>query len=318
METVNILHMNPGDKESSYARNSLLQETVLRKALPVLKRTIKGNTSRDLLSGQCFRIADLGCASGKNALLLATNVMDIVIEASVPGSFYCRLFSDQSLHLVHSSYSVHWLSQVPEGLESSALNIYMAKTSPLNVFQSYQKQFKTDFTKLLQLRSEEIVSGGCMVLTLVGRSVADPTSDDGCLLWELLAQSLHDMVKEGLVRESDINSFNVPIYYPCEDEVRNVIQNEGSFSLESLTTFQVNWDPRDTDYKNSNDSNGLSQTHAENTAKAVKAFTEPLLTSHFGKSIIDGLFKKYSKRVAQHLTNNKTRYFNLVISLAKK
>ncbi|KAI3806785.1 hypothetical protein L1987_22700 [Smallanthus sonchifolius] len=106
--------------------------------------------------------------------------------SAVPGSFYCRLFSDQSLHLVHSSYSVHWLSQVPEGLESSALNIYMTKTSPPNVFQSYQKQFKTDFTKFLRLRSEEIVSGGWMVLTLVGRSVADPTSDDGCLLWDFL------------------------------------------------------------------------------------------------------------------------------------
>ena len=30
----------------------------------------------------------------------------------VPGSFYGRLFPNRSLHFVHSSYSVHWLSQV--------------------------------------------------------------------------------------------------------------------------------------------------------------------------------------------------------------
>lgn len=30
----------------------------------------------------------------------------------VPGSFYTRLFPSKSLHFVHSSYSVHWLSQV--------------------------------------------------------------------------------------------------------------------------------------------------------------------------------------------------------------
>jgi len=30
----------------------------------------------------------------------------------VPGSFYSRVFPDQSLHFIHSSYSLHWLSKV--------------------------------------------------------------------------------------------------------------------------------------------------------------------------------------------------------------
>lgn len=32
--------------------------------------------------------------------------------AGVPGSFYGRLFPSKTLHFVHSSYSLHWLSQV--------------------------------------------------------------------------------------------------------------------------------------------------------------------------------------------------------------
>lgn len=32
--------------------------------------------------------------------------------SAMPGSFYGRLFPSRSLHFVHSSYSVHWLSQV--------------------------------------------------------------------------------------------------------------------------------------------------------------------------------------------------------------
>lgn len=32
--------------------------------------------------------------------------------SGVPGSFYQRIFPTNSLHFVHSSYSVHWLSQV--------------------------------------------------------------------------------------------------------------------------------------------------------------------------------------------------------------
>ena len=34
------------------------------------------------------------------------------LVSGVAGSFYGRLFPSNSLHFVHSSYSVHWLSQV--------------------------------------------------------------------------------------------------------------------------------------------------------------------------------------------------------------
>ncbi|KAI3800417.1 hypothetical protein L1987_28508 [Smallanthus sonchifolius] len=144
-------HMNPGDGESSYASNSSLQETVIQKALPVLKHTIKSMSSHDSFSGQCLKIADLGCSSSKNTLLVASNIIRIVIEACKENNRKPPQF------------------EVPEGLESNALNIYMAKTSPPNVFQAYGKKFKSDFTKFLQMRSKELVCGGRMVLTFVGR-----------------------------------------------------------------------------------------------------------------------------------------------------
>ncbi|PWA36627.1 benzoate carboxyl methyltransferase [Artemisia annua] len=88
------------------------------------------------------------------------------------------------------------LGQVPEDFDNNTLNIYVSKTSPPNVFQAYEKQFHTDFTKFFQMRSEEIVHGGRMVLTLNGRSIADSISDgSGCLL-NLLGQTILDMVKE--------------------------------------------------------------------------------------------------------------------------
>ena len=71
----------------------------------------------------------------------------------------------------------------------------MAKSSPPTVLEAYQKQFYADFRTFLQLRSKEVVQGGSMVLTILGRSISDPTSDDCCCFWELLAQSLVDMVK---------------------------------------------------------------------------------------------------------------------------
>ncbi|GJT25515.1 benzoate carboxyl methyltransferase [Tanacetum coccineum] len=370
MGAVNIIHMANGDGESSYSKNSRLQETVIRKALPALKHTISGIAKHDdVIFDKCFNIADLGCSSGTNTLLSASNIIDMVHEAceennrttpqfqvslvdlvgndfnavfellpdfyaklkkdkgetfgpcfvsAVPGSFYERLFPDNSLHLVYSSYSLHWLSKVPEGLENNTSNIYFSKTSAPNVFHTYQKQYANDFTNFLQLRSKELVSGGRMVFTLMGRTLSDVTFDDCCLPWEMLTHSLLDLVKEGLVRESDITSFNMPYYNPCMDEVKEVVHFEGSFSLESISDFHVNWDPQDADYTNTNGFTDLSDSHGENSAKMVRAVMEPLLASHFGSSIIDELFKNYSKRLTKHLAIKRTRHVNLVISLTKK
>ncbi|KAJ0678351.1 putative salicylate carboxymethyltransferase [Helianthus annuus] len=346
-----VFHMNTGNGDSSYASNSHLQGTGLQRSLPVLQEAIN-RIAKDLNGfPRCFKIADLGCSSGPNTLFVVTSILDIVHDVcsennsqvpqfqvflndlvendfntvfrslpafysklkkkgdkrgpcyvyAVPGSFYSRLFPDENIHLFHSSYAVHWLSRVPQGLENNKLNIYMAKTSPTNVFEAYRKQFENDFTKLLVLRSHEMISGGHMILTFAGRSKPDPTSEDCCVMWELLAKSLVDMVKECLVEESKVSSFNIPHYTPYEDEVRDVIQKEGSFSLHSVNGFTLSW-----------------PTPGINTAKFIRAISEPLIATHFGSSIMDVLFKKYQEHVVDHLATKKGMNYNLIISLIKK
>lgn len=92
--------------------------------------------------------------------------------------------------------------QVPGGLEDGsgrALNkqkIYLSKSSPKCVLDAYSRQFKNDFSVFLASRSQEIVAGGRMVLSLMGRETMDPTTDHSCYQWELLARSLMTMVSE--------------------------------------------------------------------------------------------------------------------------
>ncbi|KAL7611028.1 hypothetical protein Lser_V15G14451 [Lactuca serriola] len=370
MELKNILHMNVGNGESSYARNSFLQETVIRKTLPVLKSAVKGMANLDTVLSKCFVIADLGCSNGPNTLLAVSIIIDVALERcrednhhkapqfqvflndlygndfnaifqSLP-NFYANFrrrrgknflvlcvllrvpsMADSFKMEVYTLFTPLTLFtgflRVPEGIENNKGNIYMAKTSPPNVFEAYRKQFHADMKMFLQMRSSEIVRGGCMVLTFLGRSSVDPTSDDCCSLWGLLGQSLHNMAKEKLVQESDINTFNAPVYFPCEDEVRNVIHDEGSFSLDTLNAFQLNWDPYDTDYTSMKAFNEQCYIHGKNTAMFMRAVTESLLVSHFGDLMnTDVLFKNMEKQVAEHLTRKKTRHFTLVISLTRK
>uniref|UniRef100_A0ACD5UJ58 Uncharacterized protein n=1 Tax=Avena sativa TaxID=4498 RepID=A0ACD5UJ58_AVESA len=123
--------------------------------------------------------------------------------AGVPGSYYTRLFPRQSCHLFHSSYCLHWRSQVPAGLEAGGKeylnegNIYIAENTPGGVVELYRQQFQEDMLLFLKLRYEELVLGGQMVLTFLGRKYED-VYNDGYLNhpWGLLARSLQSLVEE--------------------------------------------------------------------------------------------------------------------------
>ncbi|KAL6565782.1 hypothetical protein OROHE_004837 [Orobanche hederae] len=299
-----------------------------------------------------FKMADLGCSSGPNTLLVVSRVIDKIEELckennyshapefevflsdlpendfnnlfkmlpefydqklnhqentnddqrpktfiyGLPGSFYGRLVPSKSLHFVCSSYSLQWLSQVPQGLENNRENIHMAMTSPPEVFKAYYMQYQKDFLTFLSSRGAEMVPGGSMVLTFVGRSFEDPSTKDDCEHCKLLANTLLDMISEGLIKEADLHSFNMSIYTPSKQEVEALTRDEGSFSVDMLECFRVPWDAHvKHDY---NDQNINKYKRGELVSKFIRAYTEPVLASHFGSSIIDDLYARYAKKLA--------------------
>jgi hypothetical protein len=46
-----------------------------------------------------------------------------------------------------------------------------------------------------------------------------------------------------------MDTFNLPYYNPYEGEVREIIEMEGSFDINKLETFAINWDANDYDYQ---------------------------------------------------------------------
>ncbi|XP_026393595.1 salicylate carboxymethyltransferase-like [Papaver somniferum] len=233
-----------------------------------------------------------------------------------PGTFYGRLFPRGSLHFVHSSYSLHCLYKVPQGIEQSNKgNLYISKSSPPSVVEAYLEQFNTDFMVFLKCRSVELVDGGRMVLTLSGRRNSDPTSKECCSVWDLLVTAFKDMITKGMVEEEKLDSFNFPIYFPSPEEVQAVIQSEGSFMVDQLHAYNVNWDGSDSREDRSSVTEKYRSSY--DTAKCIRAVSESLLVSHFGEEIIDELFCRYRENVASYATKEKTEYTNLVISMTK-
>ncbi|ONK70106.1 uncharacterized protein A4U43_C05F30320 [Asparagus officinalis] len=239
----------------------------------------------------------------------------------VPGSFYGRLLPEESIHFVHSSYSLHWLSQVPRGLEDDSGapvnrgNIYIDDTSPPAVIKSYVAQFKQDFSTFLSLRSKEIVSGGQMVITSLGRSDVDPLGGEVNCLYGLLAKALNSLVSEGVVDKEKVDAFDLPLYAPAIEEVKELVQNEGSFEFYQAKVFELNWDPFDDQM---DDFVADSFVSGENAMKTIRAVMEPMLANHFGGAVMDALFSRYAMNVAEHLKKEKTKYVNFTVALTKR
>ncbi|XP_057990577.1 probable jasmonic acid carboxyl methyltransferase 2 [Hevea brasiliensis] len=236
--------------------------------------------------------------------------------SGVPGTFYGRLFPSEALNFVHSSSSLHWLSQVPEGIENNKGNIYMSETSPKNVFEAYLDQFQRDFSLFLSCRAMELKANGQMILTLLGRSSFDPICNDCVQFWYLLTKSLLEMSREGLIEKDNVDSFNLPWYTPFSREVIEIIEMESSFEINNMKTFGMNWDPNDND--ENQDYVFDKSTSGENVASCVRAALESLLASHFGEATIDELFSRYARNVGEYLSKEKTKYNFLVISMTKK
>ncbi|XP_047043382.1 anthranilate O-methyltransferase 3-like [Lolium rigidum] len=236
--------------------------------------------------------------------------------AGLPSSYYERLFPDKSVHFFHSSYSLHWCSQLPEGLEGNPNegNIYIAENTPPNVVKLYQEQFQNNFLLFLKLRYNELVFGGQMLLIFLGRKNEDAYGGGLNYLFGLLAQSIQFLVEEGLVEKEKLDSFNIPMYGPSVAEVKTVIEQSKLFRINKIKLLEHNWDPYDnskSDYVDDPPQSGI------NVAKCLRAVTEPLLGSHFGEFVLDALFDKYAHNIAEHLEREKTKYSIIVLSLKK-
>ncbi|XP_058773481.1 S-adenosyl-L-methionine:benzoic acid/salicylic acid carboxyl methyltransferase 3-like [Vicia villosa] len=345
MDLAQILHMNGDVEEASYANNSLIQREAISLATSSRVKAITNLYCS--LSPRSLAIADFGCSSGPNTLLVTSEVIKVVeklcqelnhqspeykvflndlsgndfnsifksldtfkeklrdeIETEigpcyffgVPGSFYGRIFPNQSLHLVHSSYSLHWLSKVPTGVDNNKGNIYLSNTTPSNVFKAYYEQFHIDFSLFLKCRAQELVEGGCMILILI--------SEGSSYGWELLSKAIDDMVVQGIIEEEKLNTFNLPNYFPSSSEVKLEVETEGSFSINQMEVSEVNWHVPEPDM-------------VESVVKTTKAILEPLLISHFGEGVTKEIFEHFRKILTSGISKERAKMINLTITLTK-
>ncbi|XVF24052.1 hypothetical protein REPUB_Repub13aG0093400 [Reevesia pubescens] len=231
---------------------------------------------------------------------------------AAPGSFYDRLFPKKSMHLIHSSYGIHWLSQAPKirnerGLALNKGRIYISETSPDAVRKAYLSQFQEDFLLFLKRRSPEMVPNNGRILFIInGRKSDDPIGRECIYYFEILSKAISYLVSKGQVDEEKLDSFNLPTFIPSKEEVEDLVEKDGTFTIEFMETIEVEL--------------GDVWVNGELRAKNVRSFSEPMISHQFGEEIMDQLYDKVTKILVEDYMLGKqvTKNISIVAVLKKK
>ncbi|KAG7981208.1 hypothetical protein I3843_05G221000 [Carya illinoinensis] len=233
--------------------------------------------------------------------------------AGVPGSFYGRLFPKASLHFMHSSCALNWLSRVPrqvmdEGSPAWNKGRIHYTNAPREVGEAYATWFAKDMESFLTARAQELVVGG--LLALFVPAIPDVMSNFDTFRgteMELLGSCLIDMVKVGLVGEAKVDSFNLPVYYTSPKELKALIERNEHFSIQRME-------------KLNNQKKHLSLLNPSMRSLYLRAVLEGEVAKHFGNETMDDLFNRYTKKVAgsSFFLNPETDKSTIIFVLLKR
>ncbi|XP_055815383.1 loganic acid O-methyltransferase-like [Solanum dulcamara] len=304
--------MKGGEGVYSYTKNSLLQRNAAVIAKGMIREAIIENLD---VQTKTFVIVDMGCSVGPNTFFAMQNIVEAIKDkyhstspeiefhvffndhvtndfntllkllfsdqkpyfaAAIPGSFHGRLFPLCSLHITYSCYALQWLSEVPQELiyKKNKGKIHYDGAS-IEVWNAYVSQFHKDMGVFLSARTEEIVPGGLIVLILPAIPSEIQYSKTGYKMFTFLESSLIDMVNEGIVEESLVDSFNLPMFFPSVEDMTKVVEKNRYFSIERMEL-----------------TNPQSNIDAKSFISHLRAGLEERFTKHFGSKIADEMFER--------------------------
>ncbi|XP_047952621.1 loganic acid O-methyltransferase-like isoform X2 [Salvia hispanica] len=310
-----ISPMNGGSGTYSYARNSTWQRKGALIVEDAIKEAVMESLDLPKVlcdSNNTFVVADLGCSVGPNTFYAMDTIIEAVqrkcnnnsslefqvafndrigndfntlfaslpehgrnrnyFAAAVPGSFYGRLFPSSSIHIAYSSASLNWLSKVPEC--SNAAKIHYSG-APDAVARAYEAQFEEDMEAFFRCRAREIAVGGLMLFNMAAVPSRDVQHHLASML-TFIESIFIDMVKEGVIAQERVDSFNFPIVFPCVEEVRRLIEKNKCFEIVKMEKME----------------RPLLEGGTKIAVMHLRAGLEGTLSNHFGNEIVEQVFER--------------------------
>ncbi|RWW77570.1 hypothetical protein BHE74_00014262, partial [Ensete ventricosum] len=185
---------------------------------------------------------------------------------------------------------------------------------------AYKQQFQSDLASFLRARAVEMKVDGVMFLVCLGRTSIDPTDQGGAgfLFGAHFQDAWNDLVEEasthshrGLLDSEKRDSFNIPVYAACLREFEEVVQAEGSLSINMLQVVKGG--------------SPLVINHPEDASEVGRALANSCLSvagglveAHIGERLSEELFRRLELRAARHARElmEQMQFFHIVASLS--
>ncbi|MED6131545.1 hypothetical protein PIB30_010591 [Stylosanthes scabra] len=252
-------------------------------AKPILEESIMRLYS--ILHPCCLKVADLGCSSGPNALQVIYDIANVVDRTT------CNL-----------------------ALELPSFQFFLNDL--------FGNDFNTIFKSLpqfLRILEEEKAHkfGPCFVNATPG-TFYKRLFPNNFLHLVHSSYSLH-WLSQNLTEAVKLESFNLPLYDSTIEEAKEIIEEEGSFTLLRLESVTLAWDANINEDVSDDDNNKLDPSmRAEFIAKYHRVVLELLLKAQFGEEAMDELFLRFKNKVVQLLMEVEILEIStLIISLIK-
>ena len=123
---------------------------------------------------------------------------------------------------------------------------------------------------------------------------------------------------QGLIKEEIVDSFNMPMFGPCLEEVRSEVAREGSFQIELLELLKSSEMFSKEEMAAISGSASGKEAHRKTFAKAMRTTMENLLKYHFGEEVMEALFERYGETMAKKViksidSTSKGEFLNIVL-----
>ncbi|KAH9306415.1 hypothetical protein KI387_010819, partial [Taxus chinensis] len=170
--------------------------------------------------------------------------------------------------------------------------ICISEEGSAGVADAYFAQFQRDLNAFLKARAKEMVVGGRMFLLFMTRLSVDRRKQPHVLV-DSLAGAMIELASQGIIEEEKLDSFNIPMYFPNNEEVRSEVYKEESFAIVGgLESFAHEMDNH---YDNDKES------YASLLSNHARAAFEGLLLHHFGEGVINDLFVAHTTLIANNM-----------------
>ncbi|KAF9678280.1 hypothetical protein SADUNF_Sadunf07G0018500 [Salix dunnii] len=283
--------------------------------------------------------------------------LPLLFIAGYPGSFYGRLFPNDCLHFVHSSYSLHWLSKVrffpffleliralSNNLSFLLVNIWWQLSSSIlrpcisikHVVQVppslYDKQGKPINKGSVHISesSPPLVSQAYYAqfqedFSLFLRSRSEELTAGGRMVLIMLGRIGPDHVDRG-------NSF----YWELLSRSLAILATQGEIKREDIDSYDVHFYAPTKDemeaeirregsfeverlemFEAEKELYKVSENYGAEVAMTVRAIQESMLSHHFGEGILDTLFEIYGRMLEEEMLKEEINPITFVLVLRK-